>query len=53
VQDLTGHLARRLGVPPGRPAHVLVRPDGHVAHRGDADLRPLRRYLETWLVPAP
>jgi hypothetical protein len=51
LQDLTGQLARRLGVSPGRPAHVLVRPDGHVAERGDGDLRPLRPYLETWLVP--
>ncbi|GAA2719152.1 FAD-dependent monooxygenase [Cellulomonas aerilata] len=52
VQDLTGHLARRLGLPRTRPAYLLVRPDGHVAHRGDGDLRPLRRYLETWLVAA-
>ncbi len=51
VQDLTGHLARRLHLSGGRPAHLLVRPDGHVALRGDGDLRPLRDYLERWLVP--
>jgi 2-polyprenyl-6-methoxyphenol hydroxylase-like FAD-dependent oxidoreductase len=49
VQYLTGHLARRLGVRPTGPAHLLVRPDGHVAQRGGGDLAGLRRYLETWL----
>jgi len=51
LEDLTGHLARRLGLRATRSAHLLVRPDGHVAERGGADLRDLRTYLETWLTP--
>ena len=49
LQDLAGQLGRRLGLAPTRPAHLLVRPDGHLALRGDGDLGGLRRYLETWL----
>lgn len=51
VQDLAGQVARRLRLPAERPAHLLVRPDGHIALRGGADLRGLRDHLETWLVP--
>ncbi len=48
LEDLAGQLLRRLGVTPDRPAHLLVRPDGHLALRGGGDLRPLRAYLERW-----
>ena len=33
------------------PSIVLVRPDGHIAFRGDAiDIVPLTRYLDRWFV---
>ncbi|GAA4288728.1 FAD-dependent monooxygenase [Georgenia daeguensis] len=39
----------RLGVPGATTAHLLVRPDGHLAYRGGSDLAGLQAYLSTWL----
>ncbi|TDE09937.1 FAD-dependent monooxygenase [Jiangella asiatica] len=49
--DRTGRVAHRLGVR-RRAAYLLVRPDGHVAHRGGTDLAGLRAHLDHWLTPA-
>lgn len=36
-----------------RATHLLIRPDGHIAFRGeDADLAPVTHYLEHWLTVA-
>ncbi|SEE69731.1 FAD-dependent monooxygenase [Jiangella alba] len=47
--DHTGRAGRRLHVGPAA-AQLLVRPDGHLAYRGDADLGAARAYLDRWLV---
>jgi hypothetical protein len=50
LHDATGDAHRRLGVPTGRPAQYLVRPDGYIAYRvAGTDLDGLRRYLDRWL----
>jgi hypothetical protein len=49
LEDLAGQLARRLRLRADRPAHLLVRPDGHLAVRGGADLTGLREHLDRWL----
>lgn len=46
--DHTGRASRRLHVGPSA-AHLLVRPDGHLALRGDADLSGVHAYLSRWL----
>jgi 2-polyprenyl-6-methoxyphenol hydroxylase-like FAD-dependent oxidoreductase len=51
--DPTGQGHQRLGLRPHRPAQLLVRPDGHIAHRTTGnDPTSLDRYLTTWF-PAP
>ncbi|NMR21156.1 FAD-dependent monooxygenase [Cellulomonas fimi] len=48
LRDRTGLALRRLDADRGA-ASLLVRPDGHLAWRGDTDLAPLRAYLARWL----
>ncbi|WP_197683320.1 aromatic-ring hydroxylase C-terminal domain-containing protein [Jiangella alkaliphila] len=49
--DHTGRVSRLLGI--GKTAaHLLVRPDGHLAHRGGTDLTGVEAYLRRWLPPA-
>lgn len=50
LHDVDGTAHRRLGLSPAGPAaHVLVRPDGHIAYRGDGtDLTGLHAYLSRW-----
>lgn len=49
--DHTGRAGRVLGVA-ATATHLLVRADGHVAHRGGTDLTPLALHLQRWLVLA-
>src|SRR5690606_9542205 len=52
LADHQGEAFACLGV--RRAAHLLVRPDGHIAFRAeDTDLTPVTQYLERWLTPAP
>jgi len=54
LHDASGDAHRRLGVPTGRPAQYLVRPDGYIAYRdAGTDLDGLRRYLDRWLTGDP
>jgi 2-polyprenyl-6-methoxyphenol hydroxylase-like FAD-dependent oxidoreductase len=54
VVDVDGHAHTRLGLDPGRVAHHLVRPDGHIAYRAaGADLGGLAAYLDGWLAGDP
>jgi hypothetical protein len=47
---LDGAALRRLGV--RETAHILVRPDGHIAYRAeDTDLSGVATFLERWLGP--
>jgi len=39
----------RLGVRGAATAHLLVRPDGHLAYRGGSELAGLHAYLSAWL----
>lgn len=52
LADPSGHALGRLGV--GEHAVILVRPDGHIAHRADAvDLTGVRQYLRRWAGASP
>lgn len=46
--DHTGRAGRLLGLG-GDAVHLLIRPDGHVARRGDTDLTAVRDDLARWL----
>ncbi|PZF86090.1 FAD-dependent monooxygenase [Jiangella anatolica] len=46
--DPTGRASRLLGTG-NTAAHLLVRPDGHLARRGEADLSGVRAYLHRWM----
>jgi hypothetical protein len=46
--DHTGRAHHLLGID-SAGTHLLIRPDGHLAHRGDADLSGVRAYLHRWL----
>ncbi|WP_407716975.1 aromatic-ring hydroxylase C-terminal domain-containing protein [Jiangella alkaliphila] len=48
--DHTG-IARRILSVGGTAAHLLVRPDGYIGYRGDADLSGVQEYLRRWLIP--
>ena len=48
-RDGDGVALDRLGVTGTTTAHLLVRPDGHLAYRGGSDLAGLRAYLSAWL----
>jgi hypothetical protein len=50
LHDHTGVALRRLGVDDSRPAHFLVRPDGHIAFRGGTDLSGVRAYLGRMII---
>jgi len=49
LHDSGGQTLRRLGVAGTRSALLLVRPDGHLAYRGGADLAGVDAYLAAWL----
>ncbi|MPV35944.1 monooxygenase [Georgenia subflava] len=49
LHDPTGVVLDRLGIASRSTAHLLVRPDGHIAYRGGRDLRGLHAYLATWI----
>ena len=50
IVDTEEQARRRLGLTPGRAAHYLVRPDGHIAYRAaGTDLDGLNVYLDRWL----
>lgn len=49
LHDPTAQARRRLGVHGSTAVHYLIRPDGHVAHRGGNDLTGLSAYLNRWL----
>ncbi|HEX6568585.1 MAG TPA: FAD-dependent monooxygenase [Acidimicrobiales bacterium] len=54
LHDTSGDAHRRLGLDrPDRPAHLLVRPDGHIAYRAAGiDLTGLGGHLTRWF-PGP
>jgi 2-polyprenyl-6-methoxyphenol hydroxylase-like FAD-dependent oxidoreductase len=50
LHDHTGEASHRLGLRSSTQVHYLVRPDGHIAHRGgDNDFTGLHAYLERQL----
>jgi hypothetical protein len=52
LHDPDGVALQRLGVRRGRPAVLLVRPDGHVGYRtGTVGVGGLEAYLRRWLPP--
>lgn len=52
LHDPRGRARARLGVRGAHPAHVLVRPDGHIGYRaGGTDLTGLEAYLRRWVRP--
>jgi 2-polyprenyl-6-methoxyphenol hydroxylase-like FAD-dependent oxidoreductase len=50
LHDDTGAALLRLGVDDSRPAHFLVRPDGHIGFRGGADLSGVWAYLARLII---
>jgi hypothetical protein len=48
--DTDGRAHQRLGLDPNQPAHYLIRPDGHIAHRATGtNLTGVHTHLDLWL----